>query len=159
VNVREIGMQIRSMCCQILELNMHQSFELFSHRTLNALTVVSDELLYQYLVIVFIFDYGLRPPPANISYGRTTFLLPFTVALLDIFAEPNLQRELSLVLGVLLRAQLAGQHFIMGQGKPTEHVQRIYIAWHLELIRYISCDGLSKFPLSIVLQIFRDIVY
>lgn len=43
-----------------------------------------------------------------------TFLLPFSVALLDIFTEPNLQRELALDLGVLLRAQLAGQHFIMG---------------------------------------------
>jgi hypothetical protein len=158
VNIREIGMEIRSMCCQVLQLNMHQSFELFSHRTLNALAVVSNELLYRYLVIVFIFYYGLRPPPANISYGRMTRFLPFCVALLDIFAEPNLQRELSLVLGISLRAQLASQHFIMGQGKPTEHVQRIYITWYPELFRYISCDGLSKFLLSIALQIFRDIV-
>jgi hypothetical protein len=59
----------------------------------------------------------------------------------------------------LLRAQLAGQHFITGQGKPTAHVQRIHIAWCPEPFRYLSCDGLSKFLLSIGLQIFRDIVY
>jgi hypothetical protein len=116
------------MCCQIPELNMHQLFKLLSHRTLYALVVISNELLYRYLIIVFIFNYGLRPPPANIFYGRTTLIVPFCVAFIDIFAVPNLQRELSLDLGVLLRAQLAGQHFITGQGKPTAHVQRIHIA-------------------------------
>lgn len=152
-------MQISSMCCQIPELDMHQPFESCSHRTLVALTIISNELLYRQLVIIFSFDYGLRPPPANIFYGRTTAVLPFCVASLDIVTVPNLQRELPLVLGVLLRAQLAGQHLIMGQVKPTEHVQRIYIAWCLIPFRKISCHGLSKFPLSILLQILRNIVY
>lgn len=59
------------------------------------------------------------------------------MAFLDILAVPNLQRELSL---------------------GVKNIQRIYITWCPGFFRNISHEGFSEFPLSIGLQIFRNIV-